>query len=64
MTEEDEEFERIAKANQHRMFISASNKEPRWKDHTKECPNCAKLREDIDVLMKRLERALAEKKHD
>ena len=62
MNEEDEEFERIAKASQHRTFLNASNKEPRWRDHTEECPNCAKLREDIDVLMKRLERALAEKK--
>ena len=62
MTEEDEEFERIAKANQHRAFLNASNKEPRWKDHTTKCPNCAKMEEDIAVLMKRLERALAEKK--
>jgi len=62
MTEEDEEFERIAKASQHRMFLNASNKEPRWKDHTTKCPNCAKMEEDIAVLMKRLERALSEKK--
>jgi len=62
MTEEDEEFERIAKASQHRMFLNASNKEPRWKDHTTKCPNCKKLEEDIAVLMKRLERVLAEKK--
>jgi hypothetical protein len=62
MTEEDEEFERIEKASQHRTFLNSSNKEPRWKDYTKDCPNCAKLREDIDVLMKRLERALSEKR--
>ena len=35
--------------------------EPRWKDHTKECPNCAKMEEDMAILMARLERALQEK---
>jgi hypothetical protein len=58
MTEEDEEFERIEKKRQSLIDYI---KEPRWKDHTKDCPNCAKMREDIDILMKRLERALSEK---
>jgi hypothetical protein len=56
-TEEDEEFERIASRCKETQLV----KEARWVDHTKECPNCAKMREDIDVLMKRLERALSEK---
>jgi hypothetical protein len=55
MTEEDEEFDRITR--RQREYLE----HPRWKDHTKDCPNCAKMREDIDILMKRLERALSEK---
>ena len=58
MNEEDEEFERIASKCKETQLT----KEARWRDHTKDCPNCAKMREDIDVLMKRLERALSEKR--
>ena len=55
MTEEDEEFERIQKR------IEQYKENPRWKDHTKECSNCAKMEEDMAILMARLERALQEK---
>jgi len=58
MTEEDEEFERIASRCRETQLA----KEARWQDHTKDCPNCARMREDINVLMKRLERLLSEKR--
>jgi hypothetical protein len=55
MTEEDEAFAIIER--RQREYLE----NPRWKDHTKECPNCAKMEEDMAILMARLERALQEK---
>ena len=55
MTEEDEAFAIIER--RQREYLE----NPRWKDHTKKCPNCAKMEEDMAILMARLERALQEK---